>query len=74
MLIHYGSISWTLSIILIGFQTALDRTVLELTTLPIISSILLPVWLGTAIVASVLFIKGWRTNALKTNYISSNQG
>ena len=67
LLIHYGSISWTLSIILVGFQTALDRTVFELTTLPIISGILLLVWLGTAIVASVLFIKGWRTSALKTN-------
>ena len=74
LLIHYGSISWTLSIILVGFQTALDRTVFELTTLPIISGILLLVWLGTAIVASVLFIKGWRKNALKTNNITSNQG
>ncbi|MDW0118560.1 hypothetical protein QTL97_16655 [Sporosarcina thermotolerans] len=74
LLIHYGSISWTLSILLIGFQTLLDRTVFELTTLPIISGILLLVWLGTVIVASVLFIKDWRTKALKTNYVSSNQG
>ena len=72
LLIHCGSISWTLSIILVGFQTALDRTVFELTTLPIISGILLLVWLGTVIVASVLFIKDWRTKTLKTNNISSN--
>lgn len=74
LLIHYGSISWMLSLILVGFQTALDRTVFELTILPIISGILLLVWFGIAIVAAVLFIKGWRTNALETDDFTSNHG
>jgi hypothetical protein len=64
MLIHYGSIAWMLSIILIGFQTAVGRSVFELTILPILAVILLLVWLGTVIVASVLFIKSGRTNVL----------
>lgn len=73
-LIHYGSIAWMLSIIVIGIQTALGRTVFELTTLPIISGILLLIWLSTVIVASVHFIKNWRTNTLRTNGITPNQG
>lgn len=71
-LIHFGSIAWTLAIILIGFQTALGRTVFELTPLPIISFILLVIWLGTAIIATILFIKNLRRTAYKTDFISSN--
>jgi hypothetical protein len=61
-LIHYGSLAWMLSIILIGFQTALGHSVFELTALPILASILLLVWLGTAIAASVLFIRKKRAH------------
>ena len=61
-LIHYGSIAWMLSIILIGFQTVLGRSVFELTVLPILAGILLFVWLGTAIAASVLFIRKKRAH------------
>lgn len=61
-LIHYGSIAWMLSILLIGFQTALGRSVFELTALPILASMLLLVWLGTAIAASVFFIRKRRAD------------
>ena len=61
-LIHYGSLAWMLSIILIGFQTALGRSVFELTALPILASMLLLVWLGTAIAASVFFIRKRRAD------------
>ncbi|KAB7709252.1 hypothetical protein F9802_02885 [Bacillus aerolatus] len=69
-LIHYGSMAWMLSIILIGFQTALGRSVFELTALPILVGILLFVWLGTVSVAFVLFIKKRRINSLPSDYIS----
>ncbi|AOZ94689.1 hypothetical protein PNBC_18280 [Paenibacillus crassostreae] len=61
LLIHYGSIAWMLSILLIGFQTALGRTVFELTALPILASLLMLVWFGTAITAAALFIRKKRT-------------
>ncbi|USK32895.1 hypothetical protein LIT25_20270 [Bacillus sp. F19] len=63
-LIHFGSITWMLSIILIGFQTALGRSVFELTALPILASILLLVWLGTTIAACVLMI--WKKSSNKS--------
>lgn len=72
LLLHYGCISWTLSILIIGFQTALGRTVFELTALPIISGILLLSWIGVVIVTSVFFVKCGNTNGLKTNHISSS--
>ena len=56
-LIHYGSVAWMLSVILIGVQTALGHSVFELTPYPILASILLLVWLGTAVAAFVLYIK-----------------
>ena len=69
-LIHYGSLAWMLSIILIGFQTALGHSVFELTALPILASILLLVWLGTVIAASVLFIR--KKRAVKSFSYSGN--
>lgn len=57
MLIHYGCIAWLLSIIFIGFQTILGRTVFELTALPIISGLFLAVWFSTALFAAFRFIK-----------------
>jgi hypothetical protein len=73
-LIHYGSITWMLSIILIGIQTALGRTVFELTVLPIVACILLLIWLGTAIVACLLFIKSIRITSIQTNHFSIKEG
>lgn len=72
-LIHYGSITWMLSIILIGIQTALGRTVFELTALPIVAGILLLIWLGTAIVACLLFIKSMRITSI-TNHFPIEKG
>jgi hypothetical protein len=56
-LIHYGSMAWMLSIILIGFQTALGRSVFELTVLPILAGILLLIWLAIVMSVCILFIK-----------------
>ena len=56
MLIHFGSIAWMVSIILIGIQTALGRTVFELSPLPILAGCLLFLWLGSATVVSIHFI------------------
>ncbi|WP_227002774.1 hypothetical protein [Salicibibacter kimchii] len=56
-LIHYGSIAWIVSIILIGFQTALGRTVFELSALPILTGIVLFIWLGATIMSFVLFVR-----------------
>lgn len=70
LLIHYGSMAWMLSIILIGVQTALGRSVFELTVLPILTSILLFIWLGTLIVSSMLFIKKRRTNILSKDQLT----
>ncbi|MED1557016.1 hypothetical protein [Bacillus paramycoides] len=50
--IHFGSIAWTLSIVLIGLQTALGRSVFELTVLPLLSGAMLLIWLATFIAAA----------------------
>ncbi|MBO1512452.1 hypothetical protein [Metabacillus bambusae] len=63
-LIHYGSMAWILSIIVIGIQTGLGKTVFELTALPIFAIILLFIWLGTTIYAGWLFIKRMRKSTL----------
>ncbi|MGM0878347.1 MAG: hypothetical protein ACQEWV_27505 [Bacillota bacterium] len=73
-LIHFGSIAWMLSIILIGIQTALGRTVFELTALPILACILLLIWLGTAIVACLLFMKSMRKTSIQTNHLPIEKG
>jgi hypothetical protein len=69
-LIHYGSIAWMLSIILIGIQTALGRSVFELTALPIIAGILLLVWLGTALFACLLYLNLLRKS--QDSYVKSS--
>ncbi|MDC2866292.1 hypothetical protein [Bacillus sp. BP-3] len=51
--IHFGSFAWTLSIVLIGLQTILGRSVFELTVLPILSGAMLLIWL--AIFVSAVF-------------------
>lgn len=71
LLLHFGCISWTISIVIIGLQTGLGRTVFELTTLPIISCILLLVWFGIVIVPFVLFIK---SNGLRINCSYTGRG
>ncbi|MFD1706442.1 hypothetical protein ACFSCZ_06695 [Siminovitchia sediminis] len=56
-LIHSGSIAWIASIILIGVQTVLGRTVFEFTLLPILAVSLIVIWLVTVWVAVTLFKK-----------------
>lgn len=56
-LVHIGSITWMISIMMIGFQTALGRTVFELTTLPILTCLFLLIWFVTALTAAWLFLK-----------------
>ncbi|SFC39949.1 hypothetical protein SAMN04488168_104141 [Bacillus sp. 491mf] len=43
--IHFGGFAWTLSIVLIGLQTALGCSVFELTVLPLLSGAMLLIWL-----------------------------
>lgn len=68
-LIHLNSIVWMLVIGLLAIQTALGRTVFELTTLPILAGLLLLAWVGTVIYVGVLFIKQWRGHTLSTDKI-----
>lgn len=56
-LIHFSSIAWMLSILFIGIQTAMGRTVFELTTFPILACLFTLVCLGITIAACVLLIK-----------------
>ncbi|WP_408009211.1 hypothetical protein ACJROX_02525 [Pseudalkalibacillus sp. A8] len=73
-LIHYGSIAWMLSIVLIAFQTARGFSVFELTLLPILASILLLMWLVSTAIAFVSFMKKGRNNAFETDPISIVKG
>jgi hypothetical protein len=68
-LIHSGCIAWMLSIVLLGIQTALGRTVFELTLLPILGSLLLFVWFATLIIAYVIWIKQRKANSLTANQL-----
>ncbi|VEF49731.1 Uncharacterised protein [Bacillus freudenreichii] len=56
-IIHSGSLAWMFAILLIGVQTALGQSVFEFTLLPILTGTMLLVWLGTALVSLVLFMK-----------------
>jgi hypothetical protein len=56
-LIHVGGITWLLTIVMIGIQTALGHSVFELTALPIIACLLFVIWFGTVVVACMLLIK-----------------
>jgi hypothetical protein len=67
LFIHMSSIVWMLMIVLIGIQTALGRTVFELTTLPILAGLLLLAWVGTVINVGVLFLKQLRGHTLSTD-------
>lgn len=69
-LIHYGSLAWLLSLILMSIHTAMGRTVFEPTLLPIIIVILLLFWLGTVLVGFRNFIKGKPKTTKQTNQIS----
>jgi hypothetical protein len=73
-LIHLGCIAWMLSILMIGIQTALGRTVFELTLLPILGSLLLLVWFATLIIAFVFWIKQRKTNSLTANQLPLIKG
>lgn len=50
--IHFGSFAWTISIVLIGLQTAFGRSVFELTALPLLAGVMLLIWLATVVVAA----------------------
>ena len=50
--IHFGGFAWTIAILLIGLQTALGRSVFELTALPLLSVVMLLVWLVAVIAAA----------------------
>ncbi|WP_028403263.1 hypothetical protein [Ectobacillus panaciterrae] len=50
--IHFGSFAWMISIVLIGLQTALGRSVFELTALPLLAGVMLLIWLATVVVAA----------------------
>nr|WP_263323529.1 hypothetical protein [Neobacillus sp. Marseille-Q6967] len=67
LLIHSGSISWMLMIGMIGIQTALGRTVFELTTVPILAGLLLLAWFGTVITAGVFYIKEKRGRTIPSD-------
>ena len=69
-LIHYGSLAWLLSLILMSIQTALGRTVFEPTLFPIIIVILLLFWLGTVLVGIRNFIKEKLKITRQTNQVS----
>ncbi|WP_019535780.1 hypothetical protein [Paenibacillus ginsengihumi] len=51
--VHAGSIAWLAANLLIGWQTALGRTVFEWSPLPIASASLLLVWLAVAALAAL---------------------
>ncbi|MBS4196263.1 hypothetical protein KHA97_14440 [Bacillus sp. FJAT-49870] len=51
VLIHVGSVSWMISILLIGIQTFLGRTIFEMSVLPILAVIALLGWLAALIVS-----------------------
>ncbi|WP_051633867.1 hypothetical protein [Bacillus sp. UNC41MFS5] len=68
-LIHSGCIAWMLSILLIGIQTALGRTVFELTPLPFLGILSLLVWFGTLIIACVFWIKQWKITSVTANQL-----
>ncbi|MDQ0416663.1 hypothetical protein J2Z48_000830 [Croceifilum oryzae] len=50
-LIHIGSIAWTISIVLIFVQTALGHSVFEWTVLPIISGVMLLIYITITAIA-----------------------
>lgn len=51
LLIHCGSLAWTISILLISVQTFLGRSVFEWTALPILSGIMLFIWFASVVTA-----------------------
>ncbi|KKI94074.1 membrane protein [Bacillus sp. SA1-12] len=67
VLLHSGSIAWMLSIIIIGIHTAFGHSVFELTLLPILTGILLLIWLAAMIIAFMLFLGETRTSPLQVN-------
>ncbi|MEH7745716.1 hypothetical protein V7659_11855 [Neobacillus drentensis] len=73
-LIHSGCIAWMLSILLIGIQTALGRTVFELTPLPILGILSVLVWFGTLTIAYVFWIKQRKANLLSSNLLPLMKG
>jgi hypothetical protein len=57
VLVHTGSLAWILMVLLLGIQTALGKSVFEITTLPIIALLFLLIWFGTVCVGCRLLIK-----------------
>jgi hypothetical protein len=56
-LIHTGGIAWMLMIVMISIQTALGKSVFQLTTFPILACLFLLIWFGTVIVTCRLLLK-----------------
>jgi hypothetical protein len=56
-LIHTGGIAWLLMIVMISIQTALGKSVFQLTTFPILACLFLLIWFGTVIVTCRLLLK-----------------
>lgn len=55
--IHVGSIAWTVSLVLVLIQTSLGQTAFELTTLPVLSGIMLLVWVVAGAASVRLLLK-----------------
>ncbi|MFD0697304.1 hypothetical protein ACFQZT_24835 [Paenibacillus sp. GCM10027628] len=66
-LIHTGSTAWLISVLLVGLQTAFGRTVFELTALPLLAGIMLLVWLGTFIFATIDLLKASPAPEIQTS-------
>ncbi|MEH7012124.1 hypothetical protein V7087_15150 [Neobacillus niacini] len=73
-LIHYSSNAWMLSILLIGTQTVLGRSVFELTPLPILASLLMLVWFIMLVVPCVLLFKQKSVAIMKENRFPISKG
>ncbi|WP_257347640.1 hypothetical protein [Pseudalkalibacillus decolorationis] len=62
---HTGCLAWTFSLLLIGIQTGLGRSVFELTLLPIFSGVMLLVWMVTVVIVT--------SDLIRTVDVSDNQ-
>jgi hypothetical protein len=57
VLIHTGSISWMLMVLLLGLQTAFGQSIFQLSILPILALLFLLIWFGTVCAACRLLFK-----------------
>jgi hypothetical protein len=61
-IIHIGGIFWSISILLIGLQTALGRPVFEWTSLPLLAGVALIVWLATFVIAGLKLLRSMKVS------------